>query len=46
MAKVTPQKLLHVLEGLIGGQLDGRVTVEDVIVEDARWALKRMREIV
>jgi quinolinate synthase len=46
MGKVTPQKLLYVLEGLIEGNLYGRVTVEDAIVEDARSALKRMLEIV
>lgn len=46
MGKVTLQKLLYVLEGLIEGNLYGRVTVEDAIVEDARSALKRMLEIV
>jgi quinolinate synthase len=46
MEKVTPQKLLFVLERLTEGKLYGRVTVEDGIVEDARMALKRMLEIV
>ncbi len=46
MEKVTPQKLLFVLEGLTEGKLYGRVTVEDGIVEDARTALKRMLKIV
>ncbi len=46
MAKVTPEKLLNVLEGLLIGELRGRVVVPERIAEDARIALKRMLEIV
>ncbi len=42
MAKVSPIKLLHVLEGLIDGELRGRVFVDADIVRDARTALERM----
>ncbi len=45
MAKVTPEKLLYVLEGLLHGELRGRVFVPDEISEEARIALKRMLEI-
>jgi quinolinate synthase len=37
---------LFVLEGLTEGKLYGRVTVEDRIVEEARWALERMLKMV
>lgn len=46
MAKVTPQKLLEVLEGLMERKFNGRVTVDEEISRDARLALKRMLEIV
>lgn len=46
MAKVTPEKLLHVLEGLLIGELRGRVVVPEKVAEGARIALKRMLEIV
>ncbi len=46
MANVTPQKLLHVLDGLTEGKLYGRVTVEGGITEDSRTALERMLKIV
>ncbi|MGQ9618770.1 MAG: quinolinate synthase NadA [Candidatus Aminicenantia bacterium] len=45
MAKVTPEKLLHVLEGLLIGELRGRVLVEEKVATDARIALQRMLEI-
>jgi quinolinate synthase len=46
MAKVTPEKLLNVLEGLLKGELRGRVVVPEKIAEGARIALRRMLEIV
>lgn len=46
MAKVTPKKLLEVLEGLMEGRFKGRVTVDEKISRDARLALKRMLEII
>lgn len=46
MAKVNPEKLLNVLEGLLIGELRGRVIVPENIAEGARIALKRMLEIV
>jgi quinolinate synthase len=46
MAKVTPEKLLRVLEGLLRGELVNRVTVDGRIAADARIALSRMLEIV
>jgi len=46
MAKVTPEKLLRVLEGLLRGELVNRVTVDARIAADARIALSRMLEIV
>lgn len=46
MAKVTPERLLDVLEGLLKGELRGRVVVPEEIAEGARIALKRMLEIV
>ena len=36
MAKVTPEKLLGVLEGLLEGKLPGRVTVDAAIAAQAR----------
>jgi quinolinate synthase len=45
MAKVTPEKLLHVLEGLIKGAPLRPVFVDALYVEHARTALKRMLEI-
>lgn len=46
MAKVTPEKLLRVLEGLTRGELVNRVAVDPGIAADARVALSRMLEIV
>lgn len=46
MAKVTPDKLLRVLEGLTRGELVNRVSVDEGIARDARRALSRMLEIV
>lgn len=46
MAKITPEKLCHVLEGLLRGELVNRVTVDEGIARDARKALSRMLEIV
>jgi quinolinate synthase len=46
MAKVTPEKLLRVLEGLLKGELVNRVTLDEQIAADARIALSRMLEIV
>ena len=46
MAKVTPEKLLRVLEGLLKGELVNRVTVDERTAADARIALSRMLEIV
>ncbi|MBA4417366.1 MAG: quinolinate synthase [Syntrophus sp. (in: bacteria)] len=46
MAKVTPKKLLYVLEGLVEGELRNKVTVGEGIAGEARIALKRMMEIV
>jgi quinolinate synthase len=45
MAKVTPEKLLKVLEGLLQGELPHRVTVEEEISRFAKIALNRMLEI-
>jgi quinolinate synthase len=45
MAKVTPEKLLAVLEGLLRGKLVNRVTVDPKIAQLARVALNRMLEI-
>jgi len=45
MAKVTPQKLLHLLEGLIEGKLYHRVTVDETIAAESRIALNRMLEL-
>ncbi|MCX5805861.1 MAG: quinolinate synthase NadA [Proteobacteria bacterium] len=45
MAKVTPEKLLYVLEGLIEGKPLDRVSVDESYIELARTALKRMLEI-
>ncbi|MCX5811889.1 MAG: quinolinate synthase NadA [Proteobacteria bacterium] len=45
MAKVTPEKLLHVLEGLVEGTPLHHVSVDASYVEHARTALKRMLEI-
>ena len=45
MAKVTPEKLLRVLEGLVAGGLPGRVLVDEAVARDARIALARMLEI-
>jgi quinolinate synthase len=46
MAKVTPGKLLGVLEGLTRGELVNRVSVDEDIAREARKALSRMLEIV
>lgn len=46
MAKVTPERLLNVLDGLLKGELRGRVLVSKEIAEDAGIALRRMLEIV
>jgi quinolinate synthase len=46
MAKVTPERLLWVLEGLAEGQLRNRVTVDEKVAGEARIALKRMLEIL
>jgi quinolinate synthase len=43
---VTPEKLLHVLEGLVDGKLYHRVMVDDRVAAEARIALRRMLEIV
>lgn len=45
MSKVTPQKLLAVLEGLLDNRYPGRVAVEDSVAKDAKAALKRMLEV-
>lgn len=45
MAKVTPEKLLRVLDGLVEGALPGRVLVDEAVAHDARIALSRMLEI-
>jgi len=45
MAKVTPEKLLNVLEGLLKGKLINRVYVDPEISRLARVALDRMLEI-
>jgi quinolinate synthase len=45
MAKVTPEKLLDVLEGLTEGKLVNRVMVDPEISRLARVALSRMLEI-
>jgi quinolinate synthase len=45
MAKVTPEKLLNVLEGLVEGGLPGRVVVDEAVAREARIALARMLEI-
>jgi quinolinate synthase len=45
MAKVTPDKLLTVLEGLLRGELVNRVTVDPDISRLAKVALSRMLEI-
>jgi len=45
MAKVTPEKLLYVLEGLVEGGLPGRVVVDEAVAREARIALARMLEI-
>ncbi len=45
MAKVTPAKLLGVLEGLLRGELRNRVTVDAEISHLAKTALNRMLEI-
>jgi quinolinate synthase len=45
MAKVTPEKLLYVLEGLIEGKTLDHVSVDESYIELARTALKRMLEI-
>jgi quinolinate synthase len=44
MAKVTPSKLLKVLEGLLKGDLVNRISVEPDIARDAKIALTRMLE--
>jgi quinolinate synthase len=45
MAKVTPGKLLHILESLIEGNAPEPVSVDESYIELARIALKRMLEI-
>lgn len=45
MAKVTPEKLLRVLTGLVAGELPGRVAVDEAVAHEARIALARMLEI-
>ncbi|MGD0228738.1 MAG: quinolinate synthase NadA [Syntrophorhabdales bacterium] len=45
MAKVTPERLLRVLEGLLRGELVNRVTVDEAVSKEARTALGRMLEI-
>jgi quinolinate synthase len=45
MAKVTPEKLLYVLEGLVEGTPLRPVFVDTLYAEHARTALKRMLEI-
>jgi len=45
MAKVTLEKLLDILEGLIEGKAPYRVVVDEAHIEYARLALKRMLEI-
>jgi quinolinate synthase len=45
MAKVTPEKLLRVLESLVEGTVLKRVSVDPSYSENARIALKRMLEI-
>jgi len=45
MAKVTPEKLLRVLEGLVDGTALHQVFVDSSYSENARTALKRMLEI-
>ncbi len=46
MAKVTPEKLLWILEGLTEGDLRNRVTVNERVTEEARIALTRLLEII
>jgi quinolinate synthase len=45
MSKVTPRRLLAVLEGLLDNRYFGRVEVEAGIAKDAKMALKRMLEV-
>jgi len=45
MAKVTPEKLLRVLTGLVRAELPGRVAVDEAVAREARIALARMLEI-
>jgi quinolinate synthase len=45
MSKVTPQRLLAVLEGLLDNRYPGRVEVEAGVSKDAKTALKRMLEV-
>lgn len=45
MARVTPSKLLELLEGLAAGQCPGRVVVEGDTAKDAKIALERMLEV-
>lgn len=45
MSKVTPQRLLAVLEGLLDNRYPGRVAVEGSVSKDAKKALERMLEV-
>jgi quinolinate synthase len=45
MAKVTPEKLLAVLEGLLEGRLVNRITVDPEVSRLAKVALDRMLEL-
>ena len=45
MAKVSPWKLLHILEGLVDGELRGKVIVDGETAGEARTALERMLDI-
>ncbi len=45
MAKTTPRKLLHILQGLTEGKLLNRVVVDPDVAREARIALKRMLEL-
>ena len=46
MAKITPEKLLRVLEDLAEGRAVNPVLVDGTYIEHARLALKRMLEII
>ena len=45
MAKTTPRKLLHILEGLVAGKRFNRVEVDPELGREAEVALKRMLDL-